>query len=46
MSPIKLIFVQTVAYPEGFQGKEIPVDGDAVAALIHRRLSLDEEMDD
>jgi hypothetical protein len=35
-----------VAYPEGFQGNEIPLDGEVVAQLVHRRLSLAEEADD
>jgi hypothetical protein len=35
-----------VAYPEGFQGNEIPIDGELVAKLVHRRLSLAEEADD
>lgn len=35
-----------VAYPEGFQGNEIPIDGELVAQLVHRRLSLAEEADD
>jgi len=35
-----------VAYPEGFQGNEIPIDGEVVAQLVHRRLSLAEEADD
>ena len=35
-----------VAYPEGFQGNEIPLDGELVAKLVHRRLSLAEEADD
>jgi len=35
------------AFPEGFQGNEIPIDGEAVAALCHRRLSqYDDETDD
>ncbi|KDQ20223.1 hypothetical protein BOTBODRAFT_27641 [Botryobasidium botryosum FD-172 SS1] len=38
--------VPPAAYPEGFQGNQIPIDGDAVAALIQQRLSLDEEADD
>jgi len=36
----------SVAYPEGFQGNEIPIDGEVVANLVHRRLSLAEEADD
>ncbi|KAI0249221.1 hypothetical protein BJV78DRAFT_1284120 [Lactifluus subvellereus] len=35
-----------MAYPEGFQGNEIPIDGELVASLVHRRLSLAEEADD
>jgi hypothetical protein len=35
-----------VAYPEGFQGNEIPIDGELVAELVHKRLSLAEEADD
>ena len=35
-----------MAYPEGFQGNEIPLDGAAVAKLIQERLTLAEEMDD
>jgi len=35
--------VPRVAYPEGFQGNEIPIDGELVAKLVHRRLSLAEE---
>ena len=38
--------VPRVAYPEGFQGNEIPIDGELVAKLVHRRLSLAEEADD
>lgn len=38
--------VPRVAYPEGFQGNEIPIDGEVVAKLVHRRLSLAEEADD
>jgi len=34
--------VPRVAYPEGFQGNEIPIDDE----LVHRRLSLAEEADD
>ncbi|KIJ51221.1 hypothetical protein M422DRAFT_26647 [Sphaerobolus stellatus SS14] len=29
-----------IAYPEGFQGNEIPIDGEMVARLCHERLSL------
>jgi hypothetical protein len=32
-----------VNYPEGFQGNEIPIDGKAVAALVHKRLQLGRE---
>jgi len=35
-----------LAYPEGFQGNSIPIDGKKVADLIHYRLSLQEEGDD
>ncbi|THH05519.1 hypothetical protein EW145_g4737 [Phellinidium pouzarii] len=28
------------AYPEGFQGNEIPLDGAVVARLVHQRLTL------
>ncbi|KAI1798393.1 hypothetical protein LXA43DRAFT_968715 [Ganoderma leucocontextum] len=38
--------VPQVAYPEGFQGNEIPIDGAAVARLVRERLTLAEEMDD
>jgi len=38
--------VPQVAYPEGFQGNEIPIDGELVAKLVHKRLSLAEEADD
>ena len=38
--------VPPVAYPEGFQGNEIPIDGELVAKLVHRRLTLAEEADD
>ncbi|KAL0960850.1 hypothetical protein HGRIS_005866 [Hohenbuehelia grisea] len=34
------------AYPEGFQGTEIPIDGEVVARLCHERLSLVVELDD
>jgi len=37
--------VPRVAYSEGFQGNEIPIDGELVAKLVHRRLSLAEEAD-
>jgi hypothetical protein len=30
-----------VAYPEGFQGNSIPIDGKAVAKLIEQRLLVD-----
>ncbi|KAF8909010.1 hypothetical protein CPB84DRAFT_1744094 [Gymnopilus junonius] len=36
----------TPQYVEGFQGNEIPIDGEAVARLCVYRLSLDEEVDD
>ncbi|KDQ55039.1 hypothetical protein JAAARDRAFT_134200 [Jaapia argillacea MUCL 33604] len=35
-----------VAYPEGFQGNAIPIDGAAVAKLCHERLILAHETDD
>jgi hypothetical protein len=38
--------VPPVAYPEGFQGNDIPIDGELVASLVHKRLSLAEEADD
>ncbi|KAI9462639.1 hypothetical protein F5148DRAFT_1213251 [Russula earlei] len=38
--------VPPVAYPEGFQGNDIPIDGELVARLVHERLSLAEEADD
>ncbi|KAH9042482.1 hypothetical protein EDB85DRAFT_1915292 [Lactarius pseudohatsudake] len=38
--------VPPVAYPEGFQGNDIPIDGAVVARLVHERLSLAEEADD
>jgi hypothetical protein len=38
--------VPPVAYPVGFQGNEIPIDGELVASLVHKRLSLAEEADD
>ena len=39
--------VPRVAYlSRGFQGNEIPIDGELVAKLVHRRLSLAEEADD
>ncbi|TXT11229.1 hypothetical protein VHUM_01980 [Vanrija humicola] len=34
-----------VAYPEGFQGNEIPLDGKAVADLIEQRLLVDRARD-
>ncbi|KAJ7043848.1 hypothetical protein C8F04DRAFT_1070648 [Mycena alexandri] len=34
------------AYPEGFQGNSIPLDGEAVAALCIHRLRLEGEVDD
>jgi len=34
------------AYPEGFQGNSIPLDGEAVARLCVERLSLSVEVDD
>ncbi|KAL1938799.1 hypothetical protein VTO73DRAFT_11179 [Trametes versicolor] len=38
--------VPPVAYPEGFQGNSIPIDGALVAELVHERLTLSEEADD
>ncbi|KZT19009.1 hypothetical protein NEOLEDRAFT_1142654 [Neolentinus lepideus HHB14362 ss-1] len=38
--------VPQVAYPPGFQGNEIPIDGMLVARLCHERLTLAEETDD
>lgn len=38
--------VPPVAYPEGFQGNEIPIDGSLVARICVERLSLSEEADD
>ena len=38
--------VPPVAYPPGFQGNDIPIDGAAVARLVQERLTLAEEMDD
>ncbi len=35
-----------VAYPEGFQGNSIPIDGAVVARLCHERLQLISELDD
>ena len=35
-----------VAYPEGFQGDEIPIDGAEVARIVHEKLSLAEQADD
>ncbi|KAH7921272.1 hypothetical protein BV22DRAFT_1096764 [Leucogyrophana mollusca] len=35
-----------VAYPEGFQGNRIPLDGKAVAKLVVDRLMLADEADD
>jgi len=32
-----------IAYPDGFQKNEIPLDGDVVAQLCHERLSLPDE---
>jgi hypothetical protein len=34
------------AYPEGFQGNEIPIDGAAVARLCRERLEVAAEVDD
>ncbi|KZP22516.1 hypothetical protein FIBSPDRAFT_1043561 [Athelia psychrophila] len=38
--------VPEVAYPDGFQGNEIPIDGAAVARLCLERLTLSDEADD
>ncbi|KAI0070552.1 hypothetical protein K474DRAFT_1653669 [Panus rudis PR-1116 ss-1] len=38
--------VPPVAYPEGFQGNNIPIDGELVARIVHERLTLQEEADD
>lgn len=38
--------VPTPAYPPGFQGNSIPIDGEAVARLCVERLSLSVEVDD
>ncbi|EKM56858.1 uncharacterized protein PHACADRAFT_254213 [Phanerochaete carnosa HHB-10118-sp] len=38
--------VPPVAYPEGFQGNEIPIDGELVARICVERLQLSEEADD
>ncbi|KAH7883159.1 hypothetical protein F5I97DRAFT_1815379 [Phlebopus sp. FC_14] len=38
--------VPQVAYPEGFQGNEIPLDGAAVAGLCVDRLHMSDEADD
>ncbi len=38
--------VPPVAYPEGFQGNEIPIDGTLVAKICHERLTLSDEADD
>jgi len=32
--------IPPINYPEGFQGNEIPLDGEVVAQLIHERLSM------
>lgn len=37
--------VPDVAYPEGFQGNEIPIDGKAVAQLCEQRLLVDRPTD-
>lgn len=33
-------------YVDGFQGNDIPIDADAVIAVVMQRLSLSEEVDD
>ncbi|KAI0314669.1 hypothetical protein OF83DRAFT_1063437 [Amylostereum chailletii] len=38
--------VPPVAYPPGFQGNEIPIDGRVVAQIIRERLTLSDEADD
>ncbi|KAJ7223168.1 hypothetical protein GGX14DRAFT_427098 [Mycena pura] len=38
--------VPPTAYPEGFQGNEIPLDGGVVARLCILRLSLEEDVDE
>lgn len=38
--------VPNPAYPDGFQGTRIPIDGEAVARLCVHRLSLAFEIDD
>lgn len=38
--------VPPVAYPEGFQGNEIPLDGALVAKIVVDRLDLAEELDE
>ena len=38
--------VPQVAYPEGFQGNEIPLDGALVARICQERLTLMEELDE
>ncbi|KAF9013356.1 hypothetical protein BDQ17DRAFT_1404874 [Cyathus striatus] len=38
--------IPTPSYPEGFQGNEIPIDGEVVARLCVERLSLSSEVDD
>ena len=35
-----------VAYPEGFQGNNIPLNGAVVAKLAHRRLMLEPDSAD
>ncbi|KAJ3546343.1 hypothetical protein NM688_g5529 [Phlebia brevispora] len=38
--------VPRVAYPDGFQGNSIPIDGTLVARICQERLTLSEEADD
>ncbi|KAI0030021.1 hypothetical protein K488DRAFT_55137 [Vararia minispora EC-137] len=38
--------VPPVAYPEGFQGNEIPINGSVVAKIVQERLALSDEADD
>ena len=35
--------IPEVAYPEGFQGNEIPIDGKKVAQLVEQRLLVDRD---
>ena len=40
---VALVSTGSPREPKGFQGNDIPVDGEVVARLIHSRLTLDEE---